>query len=145
MANYLYVSVFLTVVLKSMATPIEIDLSQKTVQSDENYGNQCAKIPSWMKNSFLTYIVGGQEAPYPIPWQVYLSGIGCGGTILDKYTILTAAHCLNDFPTLPNPSIYIKAGITHHNASGPNVQNITVKEYIIHPHYQQRELVEKQY
>ena len=36
-------------------------------------------------------IVGGQEAPAMIPWQVYIWG--CGGTILDKCTILSAAHC----------------------------------------------------
>ena len=36
-------------------------------------------------------IVGGQEASAMIPWQVYIWG--CGGTILDKCTILSAAHC----------------------------------------------------
>ena len=36
-------------------------------------------------------IVGGSEAPSMIPWQVYIWG--CGGTILDECTILTAAHC----------------------------------------------------
>ena len=28
---------------------------------------QCAKIPDWMKEG--RRIVGGQEAPAPIPWQ----------------------------------------------------------------------------
>ena len=36
-------------------------------------------------------IVGGAKAPSMIPWQVYIWG--CGGTILDECTILTAAHC----------------------------------------------------
>ena len=36
-------------------------------------------------------IVGGSVAPSMIPWQVYIWG--CGGTILDECTILTAAHC----------------------------------------------------
>ena len=43
-----------------------------------------------MKNA--ERIVGGQKAPSPIPWQVY-KGAGCGGTILDSTTILSAAHC----------------------------------------------------
>ena len=36
-------------------------------------------------------IVGGAKAPSMIPWQVYIWG--CGGTILDECTILTAAQC----------------------------------------------------
>jgi hypothetical protein len=47
-------------------------------------------MPWFMKNA--DRIVGGQEAPSPIPWQVY-KGAGCGGTILDSSTILSAAHC----------------------------------------------------
>ena len=41
-------------------------------------------------------IVGGKEAPSPIPWQVAILRGGiqfCGGTILDEFTILSAAHC----------------------------------------------------
>ena len=37
-------------------------------------------------------IVGGENASSMIPWQVWFPG-GCGGTILDSCTILTAAHC----------------------------------------------------
>ena len=45
-------------------------------------------------------IVGGQQAPYPIPWQVSVQFFGnhiCGGTILDTYTILSAAHCFDGY------------------------------------------------
>ena len=38
-------------------------------------------------------IIGGDKAPSPIPWQVYSEEVGCGGTILDSTTILSAAHC----------------------------------------------------
>ena len=40
-------------------------------------------------------IVGGSIAESPIPWQVQVrtGNSLCGGTILDEYTILTAAHC----------------------------------------------------
>ena len=45
-------------------------------------------------------IVGGQIAPSPIPWQVSVQ-IGsshiCGGTILDTFTILSAAHCFDAY------------------------------------------------
>ena len=49
-----------------------------------------ADMPSFMKNA--DRIVGGQGAPSPIPWQVYKEA-GCGGTILDSKTILSARHC----------------------------------------------------
>ena len=45
-------------------------------------------------------IVGGQIAPSPIPWQVSVQIGGshfCGGTILDTYTILSAAHCFDGY------------------------------------------------
>jgi hypothetical protein len=49
-------------------------------------------MPSFMKRN-INRIIGGQEAPRPIPWQVYAEDVGCGGTILDSTTILSAAHC----------------------------------------------------
>ena len=45
-------------------------------------------------------IVWGQIAPSPIPWQVSVQNGGqhfCGGTILDTFTILSAAHCFDDY------------------------------------------------
>ena len=47
-------------------------------------------MPSFMKNA--DRIVGGQDAPSPIPWQVSIE-YGCGATILDSTTLLSAAHC----------------------------------------------------
>ena len=46
-----------------------------------------------MKNA---RIIGGKNALEPIPWQVnlmYRHKPRCGGTLLDRTTILTAAHC----------------------------------------------------
>ena len=37
-------------------------------------------------------IIGGEDTPSPIPWQVSKER-GCGGTILDSTTVLSAAHC----------------------------------------------------
>ena len=66
-------------------------------------------MPSWMIAS--DRIVGGQKAKKSIPWQVsirkcndlefFLESMNmanchfCGGTILDEYTVLSAAHCFN--------------------------------------------------
>ena len=47
-----------------------------------------------MKNKYSDRIVGGYAAQSMIPWQVYVSS-GCGGIVLDRCTILSAAHCNN--------------------------------------------------
>ena len=50
-----------------------------------------------MKNA--ERIVGGELAPDPIQWQVSIQtqwGFHfCGGTILNKNTVLSAAHCFH--------------------------------------------------
>ena len=43
-------------------------------------------------------IIGGRTTDKPIPWQVQIrkyrnSKVYCGGTIINRYTILSAAHC----------------------------------------------------
>ena len=78
-------------------------------------------------------IVGGDYAPTPIPWQVHVDR-GCGGTILDETTILSAAHCFYD-PVVPAmvPANYIEAG--HKVRASLDSQKIYIKETIIHPMY----------
>ena len=51
-------------------------------------------------NTTLERIIGGKEVVSHIPWQVSIQQIEsgtwshfCGGTILNQYTILSAAHC----------------------------------------------------
>ena len=65
-------------------------------------------------------IVGGQIAPSPIPWQVSVQLGGfhfCGGTILDTYTILSAAHCFNDNGGALE-GFYIRAGSRKWSSGG---------------------------
>ena len=47
-------------------------------------------------------IVGGQDATSPIPWQAWIGG--CGATILDAKTLLSAAHCFVKNGQSPKPS-----------------------------------------
>ena len=69
-------------VVRSEIIPIYADL----LKVNKNF---LAEMPSFMMNT--DRIVGGQDAPSPIPWQVYIEG--CGATILDSTTLLSAAHC----------------------------------------------------
>ena len=65
-------------------------------------------------------IVGGQIAPSPIPWQVSVQIGGshfCGGTILDSYTILSAAHCFDDYGDSVE-GFYIRAGSRKWSSGG---------------------------
>lgn len=60
-------------------------------------GTQCGMIPSFMRQ--VNRIINGEKAKGPIPWQVfwsYPSTPRCGGTILDRKTILSAAHCIDE-------------------------------------------------
>ena len=69
-----------------------------------------------------TKIVGGQDAPFPIPWQVSVQVSSfhfCGATILDASTLLSAAHCF--FPLSNGSSEFsyqIRAGSLHVDSGG---------------------------
>lgn len=64
------------------------------------------------------------------PWQVSLYNVTsgrhfCGGTILNRYTVLTAAHCIRD-----NRPVAIRVGSTFHGRGGyrRSVDRIIVHE-----------------
>ena len=58
-------------------------------------------MPSFMSTAGRLHpakIVGGQLAPSPIPWQAAIQhgdSFICGATILDAFSLLSAAHCFN--------------------------------------------------
>ena len=83
-------------------------------------------------------IVGGEDADIlDYPWQVALiessggwSWAFCGGSIIDNYWILTAAHCLED---VNENNLYVRAGSDNSYAQGGN--SYSVEEIIVHPNY----------
>ncbi len=85
-------------------------------------------------------IVGGQDAdPGEWPWQVALVNAGstdlynnqfCGGSVIDEYWVLTAAHCTDG--AAPS-SIDIVAGIQNLVTPEAGYQQIGVLDIIIHP------------
>ena len=91
------------------------------------------------KSSWQSRVIQGKTAPGPIPWQVHLrKGIPnrryayfCGGTIIDAKTILTAAHCFDDFDIKAN-DFFIYAGALHkfdNFAQYIFVKSITIHEF----------------
>lgn len=86
-------------------------------------------------------IVGGHDAergafPYQISLQYgypFLLGHICGGSILNKRWVLTAAHCITELMPLPFAHHFVVAGI--HNLK-ENGQMIKVKASYVHPDYE---------
>jgi secreted trypsin-like serine protease len=89
-----------------------------------------------------TRIVGGQEAvPHSWPWLVslqYYGGHFCGGTLIDEYHVVTAAHCLQD-PNMFNAGFTVVAGL--HTRSEPftgRTQHKQVARIFNHEAYNER-------
>ena len=75
-------------------------------------------MPAYMLNS--DRIVGGVDAPTPIPWQVSVRDGPlhlhfCGATIIDASTVLCAAHC---FYQSSASGKSIRAGSTQKSSGG---------------------------
>merc|ERR1712156_412881 len=106
-------------------------------------GQECSKIPSWMKWFIDNYRTTNKnnnkyEADRPIPWVVALrfskrkgAGVYCGGTIIDSNTILTAAHC---FDSKDYRKFWVSAGFSQ----GPDFsQNKRIKKVIKNVNYKE--------
>lgn len=93
----------------------------------------------------ITRIVGGEQAtPYEYPWQVGLvqtssRNVFCGGSIITKKWILTAAHCA---ASMVGKESRFKVLAGAYILSAPSViqQNLRIQRIILHENYNPLEL-----
>ncbi|XP_028454599.1 serine protease 33-like [Perca flavescens] len=82
-----------------------------------------------------TRIVGGQNAPPGNwPWQASLQTSGghfCGGSLINREWVLTAAHC---FPSIP-ASLTVSLGLQSLQGPNPNGVSRTVTKVIANPNF----------
>ncbi|WP_096086831.1 trypsin-like serine protease [Agaribacterium haliotis] len=84
----------------------------------------------------VPFVVGGQDALRgEYPWQVLItSGVRCGGTIIDKRWVLTAAHC-TDGTAASEWTVYAGAHDRSRVNSDSRVQAVRVKRIVEHPQW----------
>lgn len=91
----------------------------------------------------LSKAIGGQTQPKSLelyPWMVNLFHIDadvnfCGGSLINKNLVLTAAHCLLDKhgrPDIKNSQLLIRQSAKNGEAAG---ESRTVKSMVTHPEY----------
>ncbi|XP_074740397.1 ovochymase-2 isoform X3 [Strix uralensis] len=112
----------------------DMDMTEEETQVPADH---ICGMPSNQPRFIFSRIIGGEEAvPYSWPWQVSVQISDehiCGGAVLAKEWVVTAAHCLNS-KELYRDLWMVVTGL-HDLAEQEYRQKRSVKRYIIHPSF----------
>ncbi|NXT41382.1 OVCH2 protein, partial [Pelecanoides urinatrix] len=112
----------------------DMDMTEEDIQVTT--GDICG-MPSNQPRFIFSRIIGGEEAvPYSWPWQVSVQISDehiCGGAVLAKEWVVTAAHCFNS-KELYRDLWMVVTGL-HDLTEQEYRQKRSVKQYIIHPSF----------
>ncbi|NXP46656.1 OVCH2 protein, partial [Heliornis fulica] len=112
----------------------EMDTTKEEIQVTTDYN--CG-MPSNQPRFLFSRIIGGEEAvPYSWPWQVSVQISDehiCGGAVLAKEWVVTAAHCFNS-KELYRDFWMVVTGL--HDLTDQEYRQVpSVAQYIIHPSF----------
>ncbi|NXN18424.1 OVCH2 protein, partial [Indicator maculatus] len=112
----------------------DVDMTEDKIQVITN--DSCG-MPSNQPRFIFSRIIGGEEAvPYSWPWQVSVQISDehiCGGAVLAKEWVVTAAHCFNSKE--PYRDLWMVVTGLHDLTEQEYRQRRSIKQYIIHPSF----------
>ncbi|XP_025318712.2 serine protease 55 isoform X1 [Canis lupus dingo] len=98
---------------------------------------ECGKRPIFEGGSQYSRIIGGMEAEVgEFPWQVSIQARNehfCGGAIINKWWIVTAAHCLISEELLPTD---LSVVLGSNDLSSPSLDIKEVASIVLHKDFQ---------
>ncbi|XP_068550754.1 ovochymase-2 isoform X2 [Anas acuta] len=108
-----------------------------TVEEIQVTTDDICGVPSNQPRFIFSRIIGGEEAvPYSWPWQVSIQISNehiCGGAVLAKEWVVTAAHCFNSKEFYRD--LWMVVTGLHDLTEQEYRQKRSVKQYIIHPSF----------
>ncbi|XP_058436612.1 serine protease 38 [Marmota monax] len=128
---------FLLLVLLLLQTP----LARATAAAHQHLkssGNSLSSAVACGRRAVQGKILGGVSAPPgKWPWQVSVQYAGfhvCGGSILNEYWVLSAAHCFGRDKSIQIFDMYV--GIVNLLVANEHTQWFEVNQVILHPDYE---------